>query len=178
MQNRSRKSRNSGHPVARNSGRTVARNSGHAVNRNPGRPVSRTPSRPVSHRSGCPISIALDLLGDTWSLLIVRDMMFKGFRTFNEFRTGDERIASNILTDRLACLEASGIVTKEPSQTDGRRYVYRLTPKGLDLAPVLIELTLWSARHEKTDAPAAILKQMRENRSALIAMVRKSCLER
>ena len=129
-------------------------------------------SRPT-RRSGCPISIALELLGDAWSLLIVRDLMFKGRRTFNEFLAGGEGIATNILTDRLRRLACAGIVTTRPDPDDRRRVLYTLTPKGLDLAPVLVELVLWSAAHEQTDAPASVVRQMRKDRDAFIANVRR-----
>lgn len=136
--------------------------------------------RPVSQkhvasprRSGCPISIALELLGDSWSLLIVRDLMFKGRRTFNEFLAGGEGIASNILADRLRRLEASGIVVRSADPSDRRRSLYKLTRKGIDLAPVLIELVVWSASHEVTDAPPEIVRQMREGRRAFLACLRR-----
>ena len=127
----------------------------------------------MSRRSGCPISIALELLGDSWSLLIVRDLMFKGRYTFNEFLAGGEGIATNILTDRLRRLEQAGIVAKHPDPADGRRSLYRLTEKGIGLAPVLLELVLWSAAHENTDAPPAVLRQMREHRRMFLADVQR-----
>ena len=106
-------------------------------------------------RSGCPISLALELFGDPWTLLIVRDVMFKARRTFKEFQAAGEGVASNILSDRLGRLEAAGILASEPDPADARRVLYGLTPKGADLAPVLVEIILWSARHEETDAPPA-----------------------
>jgi DNA-binding HxlR family transcriptional regulator len=127
----------------------------------------------VSRRSGCPISIALEIFGDAWSLLIVRDLMFKGLRTFSEFACSDEKIATNILTDRLARLEAAGILTKGPDPADARRVHYRLTEKGIDLAPAVVELVLWSARHEQTDAPPSILRAMRLHREQFLADLRK-----
>lgn len=123
-------------------------------------------------RSGCPISIALETLGDAWSLLIVRDLMFKHRQTYKEFLQGGEGIASNILADRLRRLETAGIVDKRPDPADARRHLYRLTPKGIELAPVLLELILWSARHETTDAPAATVRAMRHQREAFLADVR------
>jgi DNA-binding HxlR family transcriptional regulator len=125
-----------------------------------------------TRRSGCPISIALELLGDSWSLLIVRDLMFKGLTTFGEFQQAGEGIATNILSDRLARLERAGIVTRRPRPDDGRRVTYRLTAKGLDLAPTLIELVLWSARYERTDAPPATLRAMRHRRAQVLADLR------
>ena len=124
-------------------------------------------------RSGCPISLALEIFGDTWSLLIVRDLMFKGFRTFNEFLGAGEGIASNVLTDRLSKLEAAGVIDKREHDADARRYEYRLTKKGIDLAPVIVEIVLWSARHEQTDAPPQTVRAMATQRAKFLADVRK-----
>jgi DNA-binding HxlR family transcriptional regulator len=131
-------------------------------------------SEPRQRRSGCPISIALELLGDAWSLLIVRDLMFKDRRTFNDFLTGGEGIASNILADRLRKLEDAGILEKHRDASDARRFVYRLSAKGIDLAPTLVELVVWSARHETTDAPPSVVREMRSDRETFIAAVRRA----
>lgn len=133
-------------------------------------------AKPATHRqprSGCPISIALELLGDAWSLLIVRDLMFKDRRTYNDFLTGGEGIATNILADRLRGLEDANIIEKRRDPQDGRRFVYRLSAKGIDLAPVLVELVIWSARHEQTDAPAAVVRAMRNDKAAFVAEIRR-----
>ena len=98
--------------------------------------------------------------------------MFKGLRTFNEFLRAGEGIASNILSNRLVRLEQAGIVTKRPDPADARRFVYRLTAKGIDLAPVLVEVVLWSAKHEETDAPVATLREMKRRRSQFLKQVR------
>lgn len=124
-------------------------------------------------RSGCPISMALELLGDAWSLLIVRDLMFKDRRTYNDFLESGEGIASNVLADRLRKLQAANIIEKRRDQVDARRFVYRLTAKGIDLAPVLVELVIWSARHAQTDAPAAVVRSMRNDRAVFLADVRR-----
>ena len=124
------------------------------------------------------MSISLEVLGDRWSLLIIRDLMVRGFRTFKEFLESGEGIASNILADRLRKLEAAGIITAEVKQTDGRRVDYRLAEKGIDLAPVLLELLLWGARHERTGAPCALIGNLEKNREALLAEVRRRWRER
>lgn len=129
-------------------------------------------SRAGHHRSGCPIGIALDLVGDPWTLLIVRDLMFKGGKTFNDFLGGGEGIATNVLTDRLGRLDANGIVDKERDPRDGRQFIYRLTERGIALAPVLIDLVLWAAAYEKTDAPPDVLKVMRSDRDGFLKRVR------
>lgn len=113
------------------------------------------------------------MVGDPWTLLIVRDLMFKGLRTFQEFHAAGEGIATNILTDRLARLETAAIITRRPDAADARRTIYRLTRKGIDLAPVLIEMVLWADRYETTDAPPQTVKAMRANRAAVLADVRR-----
>ena len=123
----------------------------------------------AKRRSGCPVSVSLDLLGDRWSLLLVRDMMVRGYRTFREFQRAGEGIATNILADRLQRLEAGGIVVRETTKEDGRSSYYWLTPKGIALAPVLLEILIWGAHHEETDAPCAAIERMEQNRAAVIA---------
>ncbi len=123
------------------------------------------------------MSISLEILGDRWSLLIVRDLMVRGFRTFKEFRESGEGIATNILADRLRKLEAAGILTAERA-ADARRVSYRLTEKGIDLAPVLLELLLWGARHEPTAAPRALIEKVEKNRERFLAEVRRRWRER
>lgn len=121
-----------------------------------------------ARRSQCPISIALEIFGDSWSLLVIRDLLFfDGPRTFNEFLKSAEGIASNVLADRLARLEAAGIIIKSENASDARRYDYRLTEKGAALAPVLIEILAWSVQYEETDAaPSA-------QRKKFLALLRK-----
>ncbi|PYB76985.1 winged helix-turn-helix transcriptional regulator [Rhizobium wuzhouense] len=114
-------------------------------------------------RSLCPIALALDLFGDAWSLLIVRDLMFKGICSFNGFLAAGEGIATNVLTDRLVKLEQAGIITKARDGQDRRRFVYRLTAKGAELAPVLVSMVLWSAKHTPTDAPRDMVAAMAAN---------------
>jgi DNA-binding HxlR family transcriptional regulator len=126
----------------------------------------------LTPRSGCPISLALELLGDPWSLLVVRDLMFKGLNSFGDFLGAGEGIASNILADRLARLERAGIVLKRRDPLDRRRFVYRLTTKGIGLAPTLVELVLWSDAHEETDAPRETIKAMCEHRAKFLREVR------
>src|SRR5579863_3473825 len=107
-------------------------------------------------RSGCPLNASIEMLGDRWSLLIIRDMMLRGSRTFKEFLGSYEKIATNIMTDRLHRLESYGILTAEPDPTDGRKLIYLLTQKGIDLAPVLTEMVLWASAHEQTDNQALV----------------------
>src|SRR6478672_570905 len=107
-------------------------------------------------RSGCPLNASIEMLGDRWSLLIIRDMMVRGSRTFKEFLESDEGIATNILADRLKRLESHGILVAAVDPADGRKQIYTLTQKGIDLAPVLSEMVLWAARHEETGNQALV----------------------
>ena len=109
------------------------------------------------------------MLGDRWSLLIVRDLMVRGYRTYKEFLESGEGIASNILADRLKKLEAAGIITAKVEQTDGRKVNYRLTKKGIDLAPVLLDLLIWASRHEETKAPCAAIDKIEKHREEFLA---------
>jgi DNA-binding HxlR family transcriptional regulator len=118
------------------------------------------------------------MLGDRWSLLIIRDLMVRGLRTYKEFLQSGEGIATNILADRLQKLRAAGIITAETGDLDARRVNYRLTQKGIDLAPVLLELLIWGARHEDTEAPCAVIAQMEKNRNELLAEARRRWRER
>ena len=118
------------------------------------------------------------MFGDRWSLLIIRDLMVRGFRTFGEFQESGEGIATNILADRLRKLEAAGIIAAESDEIDGRRTNYRLTEKGIDLAPVLLELLVWGARHEETGAPCALIAEMENHRDQVLAEVRRRWRER
>src|SRR3981189_3877543 len=102
------------------------------------------------------------MLGDRWSLLIIRDMMLRGFRTYKEFMECYEGIATNILADRLKKLGAYGIITAAGDPSDGRKLIYSLTAKGIDLAPVLTEMVLWAAAHEDTANQALVRQKQKE----------------
>ena len=120
-------------------------------------------------RSGCPVCVSLERFGDRWSLLIIRDLMVRGYKTFREFQNAGEAIATNVLSNRLRKLMEHEIITAEPAADDRRRVNYRLTPKGIALAPVMLELLIWSARHEETAAPCSFIDQMETNREAVLA---------
>jgi DNA-binding HxlR family transcriptional regulator len=123
-------------------------------------------------RSGCPLNASVEILGDRWSLLIIRDMMLRGFRSYKEFLESYERIATNILADRLRKLIAHGIIATGADPSDGRRLIYTLTPKGIDLAPVLTEMVLWAAGHEDT-GNQALVRQIQKDKEQFLAAVRQ-----
>jgi len=130
-----------------------------------------------NRRSGCPLNASVEMLGDRWSLLIIRDMMLLGSRTYNEFLHSYEGIATNILADRLRKLEAHRIITAKPDPSDGRKLIYVLTAKGIDLAPVLTEMVLWAAAHEKTENQA-LIRQMQAGKEKFLAGIRQRWAEK
>ncbi|WP_028981621.1 winged helix-turn-helix transcriptional regulator [Sporocytophaga myxococcoides] len=119
-------------------------------------------------RSNCPISSVLDIIGDKWSLLILRDLMFAGKKTFGEFSSSTEKIATNILTDRLQTLEQTGLITKGKLPDNKKTNIYKLTEKGIDFLPILVEVMLWSNKHlndhvsEENQKVAAMIQKDKE----------------
>jgi DNA-binding HxlR family transcriptional regulator len=136
-------------------------------------PRSRPRTKP---RSGCPLNASVEILGDRWSLLIIRDMMLRGFRSYTQFLDSYERIATNILAHRLKKLEAYGIIATRQDSLDGRKVIYTLTKKGMDLAPVLTEMVLWAAAHEDTQNPE-LIRLIKKDKEKFLATVRQKWLE-
>lgn len=131
------------------------------------------PRTPASDNH-CPVFFAVNRLGDKWSLLVVRDLMFFGKRYYNEFLNSGEGISTNILADRLAKLEAEGIVSKQPDPEHGSRVLYELTDKGMALMPVLLALVEWSANYDdQTAAPPEFIDALRDDRDGLMRHIRR-----
>jgi DNA-binding HxlR family transcriptional regulator len=129
-------------------------------------------NKKIEYRSSCPISTALDILGDKWSLLIVRDMVFNGMNTYGDFLNGGEKIATNILADRLLLLETAGIITKQPHPESKAKFLYKLTPKGIDLVPALVEIISWSEKyHEVHPYAKQFVKQLKNNKEAVVKQI-------
>lgn len=129
-------------------------------------------------RSHCPINFVLETFGDRWTLLIVRDLMFKGKRSYGEFLASAENISTNILAERLKRLEAHGIIEKRVAPDNRSKLIYSLTSKGKDLLPIMLEITAWSAKHDAlSNAPDTFLDDHRERRDALIASILSSLTE-
>jgi DNA-binding HxlR family transcriptional regulator len=108
--------------------------------------------------------MCLEIFGDRWSLLVIRDLMLRNFRSYKDLLSSPEGIATNILADRLSRLEEAGIITSRRDPEDRRRLLYLLTAKGIDLAPVLLEMARWSTKHEGARPPPAMLELIRTNR--------------
>jgi DNA-binding HxlR family transcriptional regulator len=125
-------------------------------------------------RSDCPISSALDLFGDKWSLLVMRDLLFRNKSHYREFFASEEGIATNILADRLARLEAAGLVEKTNDDPRSGKQAYVATSKGKDLIPLLLEMVLWSAKHEPhTRAPDVLIAELKKDRTRAARAIRQ-----
>ena len=123
----------------------------------------------IKKRSDCPISSALDIVGDKWSLLIIRDIALSGKNTYNEFLKSGEKIATNVLADRLSMLESAGILVKEEHPESKAKIFYRLSAQGIDLLPVLVELILWSDKYLSISPQAKqFAKALRKDKESLI----------
>ena len=126
----------------------------------------------ITRKSDCPIHFGLEIFGDRWTLLILRDLLFKGKKYYGDFLASEEKIATNILADRLSSLERNGIVTRQPDENHKSKLIYRLTPKGLDLLPMMTEIILWSAKYdEHTAADTGFVEAAINNRKELYAAV-------
>ena len=123
-------------------------------------------------RSHCPINFGLEIFGDRWTLLVLRDLLLKGKRSFKEFQASEEGISTNILAERLDRLVRCGLVTSERVATDSRQIHYHPTPAGRTLLPVLIEMAYWGAKHDpKTAAPNACVRAYQTDRAGLLQAV-------
>lgn len=124
--------------------------------------------------SGCPISFGLDVFGDKWTLLIIREIMLNGKRTYSEFLQADEGIATNILISRLKQLENDAIVEKHRDPNNRRSFVYHLTQKGRDLAPIILEIVIWSGAYDdRPNAMREVFEKILCDRSGFEAELRK-----
>ena len=109
----------------------------------------------TTQKSGCPINLSLELLGDRWTLLIIRDLVFAGKKHFRQFLQSAEGISSRTLAERLQTLQEEGIITRSDDPSHKLKAIYRLTEAGIDLLPVLATLGSWGARHRKADGDLA-----------------------
>jgi DNA-binding HxlR family transcriptional regulator len=129
----------------------------------------------AKRRSDCPISFALDIFGDRWSLLVMRDLLLQEKEQFGEFLGSEEKIATNILADRLQRLEHAGLVKKVPGPSGRERTAYLPTDKGKDLIPLLLEMLLWSAQHDpKTGAPEELVAELKQDKATVAREVRRA----
>lgn len=129
------------------------------------------------HRSGCPIVFGLDTFGDRWTLLIIREIMLKGKKTYSDFLEAEESISTNILADRLKHLEAEGVIEKTRDPDNGRSFTYSLTAKGFDLAPIILEIVNWSGKYDQSPvAQRDVLKEIQHDRKGYEIKIRSGAL--
>ena len=129
-------------------------------------------------RSTCAIASALDLIGDKWSLLIIRDMLMHRKKTFKELSSSDEGIATNLLSSRLKLLESLDVITKRKLPDNKKENIYLLTEKGLDLAPIILEIALWSDNYVRVYNPEMnSFDNIKANKEKAIGNMQKSYLE-
>jgi DNA-binding HxlR family transcriptional regulator len=129
-------------------------------------------------KSHCPVNYALEHFGDKWSLLIIRDLMFKGKRHYNEFFESEEKVSTSVLGDRLKSLEKEGIISKNEDDVKKSRIRYSLTEKGVALLPMMVEMILWSGSFDgKTAAGKDFLKQAKNRKIELLFELNKKLRE-
>ena len=129
-------------------------------------------------RSHCPINFTLEHFGDKWSFLIIRDLMFKGKRHYNEFLEAGEKVSTSVLGDRLKRLEKLGIISKGQDSVKKSRIRYSLTQKGIDLLPILLEMIIWGGiNDELTESPKEFMDQAANNRAALLESIREKLIK-
>jgi DNA-binding HxlR family transcriptional regulator len=132
----------------------------------------------IIKKSDCPINFALEIFGDRWTFLIVRDLMFKGKHFYGEFLLSEEKIATNTLADRLSLLESNGIVNKSSHPSHKQKIMYSLTQKGIDLVPVLVEIIMWSAKYDKDSAvDMKFVKSVNRDKVGLISQISSRLVE-
>lgn len=132
----------------------------------------------TTHRSLCPINLALEVIGDRWSLLIVRDLMFSGRRHYRELLQSEEGISSNILAERLGRLVEAGLLSKADDPTHKQKAIYSLTPMGIDLLPVIAALGSWGRKHlPVTKQSAAVALSLEKGGADGLKQLRASLVE-
>ena len=123
----------------------------------------------MASRSDCPIANVLDFVGDKWSLLILRDLIFFNKHSYLEFLNAPEKMATNILSSRLEKLEKDGLIVKKVDETDKRRKVYELTEMGKDMLPIILEMMIWSAKYNPSlNIPQQVIRRAKHDRENLI----------
>lgn len=127
------------------------------------------------NKSRCPINFTVEIFGDTWSLLIVRDMIALGKQTFSEFLDSEERIGPSVLAERLVHLERKGIISKKPSETDRRKIIYALTEKGMEVIPIVYEIAAWGTKNSPDPAaPDVWFETLKHDKAELIRLWREA----
>jgi DNA-binding HxlR family transcriptional regulator len=132
--------------------------------------------RRTGRNPGCPVNVAVEAVCDRWALLVIRDIVFYGKRTFGEFMASEERITTSVLADRLAGLVKAGILARRQADEDRRKETYSLTEKGLDLIPLLVDLANWGLAHSEIRANPLWIEKAENDHAGLCQMVRETVL--
>ena len=119
----------------------------------------------IKMRSDCPVSYTLDILGDKWTLLILRDLVFNEKSSYGEFLESEEKIATNILADRLSLLESNGFIIKTVSPHNKSKFIYTATEKTADIIPLLMEMVIWASKYNPAVAPKKLLSELAKNKA-------------
>jgi DNA-binding HxlR family transcriptional regulator len=131
----------------------------------------------IQHRSSCPIAYSLDYIGDKWVLLILRDLIFTNKSSYGDFLTSEEKIATNILADRLKSLEENGFIKSTVSLEKKNKFNYSLTEKGIDLIPAIVELMIWGSKYNPPGA-VAVIEKLKKDKEGTIQQLREKLLAR
>ena len=132
----------------------------------------------IKPRSDCPLSYSLDFFGDKWSLLIIRDMMLNNKSTYGEFLNSAEKIATNILADRLAMLEGHGFITKQVAEDKKSKFTYLLTEKAIGLVPVILEFGLWGTQFHPPGLNEKLALALKEDKEGTISRIKDGLLQK
>ncbi|KQM69340.1 hypothetical protein ASE74_04860 [Pedobacter sp. Leaf216] len=131
----------------------------------------------IQHRSDCPIAYSLDYLGDKWIILILRDLIFTSKSSYGDFLSSGEKIATNILADRLKLLEANGFIKSSVSPEKKNKFIYNLTEKSIDLIPLIVELMIWGSKYDSYPIKEAV-KKLEKDKEGTIREIREKLLQR
>lgn len=129
----------------------------------------------IQHRSDCPIAYSLDFLGDKWIILILRDLIFTNKKSYGDFLTSDERIATNVLADRLKLLEKNGFIKSTVSPEKKNKFNYSLTEKSIDLIPMILELMIWGSKYDSFEKKD-IIKSIEKDKNGVLLQLREKLL--
>ncbi len=131
--------------------------------------MARRPSPREAHRSGCPINLTLEVLGDSWSLIVIRDVMFGNRRSYGELLEGSEEgIATNILAARLRSLVKAGLLSRRPDPSHRQKVIYSLTEASIELVPLLAEMGAWGRRHTPVSRELSVRAELLEKGGPLL----------
>ncbi len=126
----------------------------------------------------CPVTFALEVFGDRWTLLVLREVMLEGRHRYRDLLSANEGIATNVLADRLKRLEQRGLISRERDPEDARQYIYKPTRYAVSVIPMLVEMMVWGSKHGNGEVPQTFLNQFTNNRKKLIKDLQDAAMSR